>query len=73
MADPNVTLTGCSGTKYRFGPVPFARHLRILGLDKAILLLTPFRNFVTHPPPPPIDNINLRTYAVGKEHAKLRT
>jgi serine acetyltransferase len=39
MADPNVTLIGCSGTKYRFGPVPFARHLRILGLDKAVLRL----------------------------------
>jgi len=40
MADPNTTLIGCSGTKYRFGPVPFARHLRILGLDKAVLRTT---------------------------------
>ena len=37
MADPNTTLTGCSGSNYRFGTVPFARYLCILRLDKAVL------------------------------------
>jgi len=37
MADPNTTLTGCSGSNYRFGTVPFTRSCCIPGLDKAVL------------------------------------
>ena len=40
MADPNTTLTGCSGSNYRFGTVPFARYLCFLRLDKAVLRTT---------------------------------
>jgi len=40
MADPNTTLTGCSGSNYRFGTVPFTRSCCIPGLDKAVLRLS---------------------------------